>query len=763
MAVTQRLEASVVHSITTQLSNLGWVVDERDPRCNVTQQRVKTQNLADRLQGNRPDFVLYQNGTSRPIAIIEAKRPGMSLDRALDQAEEQYGRPLDVPLLFAYNDTFVLTRYLHNGRPLRIDGEEVRDFVDHYTALQFVEQGPEILSVPEHIKVSREQLIAIFKRASNLLREAGLQAGLERFGAFSDILFLKIMDEMCELRQHAGEEPPIPEYLRWSKFAGKSPEDLHGYLTEVVWPEMNRRYGAVFGDSLQISSPAILGEIVTELSEPGLNLTASDTDVKGDAFEYFLENAYQGVRQKDLGEYFTPRNVVKMMISMVDPQIGENIYDPFCGTGGFLIEAFRYLRLRVRDRAKWDRVLREETIYGSEITVGARIAKMNMILFGDGSSNVVREDSLGNPKRGAFDIVVTNPPYSTTTRHGNLYGVTGQGADPICIAHCLDALNENGRAALLVKEDFLTGEGQSRLVRERLMREAKDFTVVSLPRRLFEPYTPTKTSIIYFEKGGHRDNTYFFVVNNVGHSLGPRKRLIDENDLPRVLEGFNEGQEMDQIDSAIIDNELIRDSDHSLWIYDYLEKLPDFPVELSPLGDFIERSGERVKPQEYPDEEFSILGVNKLQGIFENEVKLGSEINQNYIRVRTGDLVYNPHRVNVGSIGIVTDTYDGGYVSPIYVVFRSTDEQMPATLIWSLLKSRMYRDIVRAYDTRQGAVRANLTFEQLCRIQVPILSDVEMEQFLTRQENWERLSVALQQTEQDMFDFVGSLSEREDT
>jgi type I restriction enzyme M protein len=266
------------------------------------------------LQGRQPDFVLYQSGTNTPIGVIEAKKPNLSLLRALNQAEERYARPLQAPLVFAYNDTYVQTRYLHNGRPLKIDGEDVRQFIDHYTALRFVADGPEILSAPEHVQYSREQLIRVFKRTANLLREAGLTAGLERFGVFTDILFLKLVDEVCELRKHAGQDLPIPEHARWTHFQNMVAPQLHTYLKDVVWGVVNDAYGSIFGSSFEIESPEITYEIVQGLSD--LNLTSADTDVKGDAFEYFLKNAYQGVRIKDLGEYFTPRNIVRTMVSM---------------------------------------------------------------------------------------------------------------------------------------------------------------------------------------------------------------------------------------------------------------------------------------------------------------------------------------------------------------------------------------------------------------------------------------------------------------
>lgn len=592
--LTKRLEASTTQAILTQLGNLGWDVDERSPDCTVYQQRAKTEEQKAKLRGKKPDFVLYQAGTNNPIAIIEAKKSDQSLTQALNQAEDLYAKPLEAPLVFAYNDTYVATRYLTKHRPLKIDGEDVRQFIDHYTALRFLKEGPEILSAPEHVQYSREQLINIFRKASDLLREAGLQAGLERFGAFSDILFLKIMDEMCELKLHAGEDSPLPEHIRWTHFRNMPAPELHSYMKDVVWKNMNEKYGSIFSESLPIDSPEILREIVDGLSS--LNLTAADTDIKGDAFEYFLKNAYQGLSIKDLGEYFTPRNIVRTMVSMVNPQIGEKIYDPFCGTGGFLIESYKYLNLRMKASKKLEDVLKKETVYGSEITTNARIAKMNMILFGDGHSNIKKEDSFANPKHGKFDIVLTNPPYSQKTRYGNLYPVDTSVGDAVCMMHCFDSLNDGGRAAVLVKENFLSDGGDVGRVREYVMENAKNFSIVSLPRKLFVPYTPTKTSIVYFEKAGKRKNTYFYVVKDVGHTLSARKRSINRNDLPTMLDSFNGEQKSPEIESCVVENADIKKNEYSLWVYDYIEVIPPSEYEMELLGGYIEEKNRKSQP-----------------------------------------------------------------------------------------------------------------------------------------------------------------------
>lgn len=738
-----RLEASVVHSICTQLENLGWVVDEKDPRNNVTQQRVKTLAQQEKLRNANsgrlrfPDFVLYESGTNNAIGVIEAKRPGESLEDALRQAEERYAAPLNAPLIFAYNDTFVATRYLHNSRSLKIDGEDIRQFIDHYTSRRFVNEGSEILSAPETIQLSRDELIKVFKRQANLLREAGLQAGLQRFGAFSDVLFLKLMDEICQTREHAGEAVPIPPHLRWAEFQNKSPNHRLEYVRDVVWKEMNKRYDNIFGHTFPIRSAEIFDDMVSDLSK--LNFTVADVDVKGDAFEYFLKNAYQGIKIKDLGEYFTPRNIVRTMVSMANPKIGEKIYDPFCGTGGFLIEAFRYVSLRSSLSPEVSEILKFKTVYGSEIAATSRVARMNMVLYGDGHSNVRQRDSFANPVDGEYDIVLTNPPYSQSTRHGNLYAVPTKNGDAIAMQHCLKSLKDGGRAAILMKEDFLTKGGDIGKVRDLLLRSVNNISVVSLPRRLFEPYTPTKTSILYFEKGGSKRPTFFFVVKHVGHTFGARRQSTTANDLPNVLSAmadFGNIPKLD-IDHHIEEKTGIEENKQSLWIYDYKEVLPPrrrAGNELHSLEAHIEPSGKKFKPSDEENEEFRILGVSNKTGVFLNEVKHGSEIKQPYIRVSDGDFAYNPHRVNVGSIGVVPKQFAGGVVSGIYVVFRlKTTSVIPPYYLLYLLKSPAYRNIIQAYDSKNGAVRANLTWDQLKRIKFYLPNQGEIDLFTKKQ------------------------------
>jgi type I restriction enzyme M protein len=268
---------------------------------------------------------------------------------------------------------------------------------------------------------------------------------------------MSILDGVHLLREKEkncinSEENTLDEYLRWSSFTKRKGKELYQYVKDVVWIKINEKYDDIFNEAFPISSPDIFEEIICELSK--LNLTASDSDVNGDAFEYFLKNAYQGIKIKDLGEYFTPRNIVRTMISMVNPKIGETIYDPVCGTGGFLIEAFRYLKISTSFNDEMQNILRKKTIYGSEITVNARIAKMNMILFGDGHSNIKKQDTISDYVNQKYDIVITNPPYSQQTRFGYLYPIQSNNGDAICALHCFEALKLGGRGLFTCKRKF---------------------------------------------------------------------------------------------------------------------------------------------------------------------------------------------------------------------------------------------------------------------------------------------------------------------
>lgn len=542
--------------ISNKLINRDWVIDNT-PKKNVFFQQPKLEEQKRKLKGKRPDYILYQSGTDKPIAIIEAKKGGSNLEKALEQGTE-YAKALNAPLVFAMNGAYCETRFVPNGKNLILNGEDVRELIREKEALEFLRENTnEAWTIPPEVKVSREELITQFKNLNDTLRSEGLRAGIERFSEFANILFLKLLSEN--------------EKESYWNFIKNLPDNrLISTINDSIIKEIETKYGGDVFTPISIKSPKTLRHII-DVIDP-LILSTIDTDIKGDAFEYFLEKTTS--TENDLGEYFTPRNVVKTIVNLVDPKFKETVYDPFCGTGGFLTEAFNYIKENtIIKNEKDEKRLKHNTIYGREITTTARIAKMNMVLHGDGHSGIQQINSLENPdykqkekainkKTGKeeeieiikkFNVVITNMPFSQTitrkiTKDGKtktenhispLYydGIAKNNGDAACVLHCLRSLEVGGRMALVVPEGFLFRKDIAD-VRKFLLSKAKLQSVISLPQGTFLPYTGVKTDILYFTdayKPNIQKDYWFFDVKNLGVTLDNHKKKIKgDNDLKKI-------------------------------------------------------------------------------------------------------------------------------------------------------------------------------------------------------------------------------------
>jgi type I restriction enzyme M protein len=564
---TIALEADTRVSIDKRLENLGWVF--RGKGRNVYLEQPKTQREKNRLGGKRPDYVLYardEHDDERAIIVIEAKRKGERIDAALDQGIH-YAKALDAPIVFATDGLFCKSYHTKFDRTPILNGEEVDEFLRETLAIKYLAAW-EVNTVSLKVQYDRKELIKIFDEANNMLRGDGLRAGIERFGEFANILFLKLISENEQIKHDAGKESGFDFACHWNKIKDVSASTRIEYINTSVYPRLNKLYGTDIFTSLTIRSDVILKEIMDKLDP--LTLTDVDSDVKGDAFEYFLKESTS--TKNDLGEYFTPRHIVKTMVKIANPQIGEKVYDPFCGTGGFLIESFRHIWNTMAHNEENENKLREQTIYGNEITNTARITKMNMILAGDGHSNIHMKDSLANPvdgteeydeeqpngkkekKHRGYDVIITNMPYSQRTKYGDLYDLPSNNGDSICVQHCMKAVNsasENGRIALVVPEGFLFRKDLSK-TRELLLKNCDLQSVISLPQGVFLPYTGVKTNIIYATKVNQklkvsqkRKDFWYFEVKSDGYTLDNHRRKLDGGS---DLDKYQEYRKLDKID-----------------------------------------------------------------------------------------------------------------------------------------------------------------------------------------------------------------------
>ena len=555
---TTPLEAETRVLIDRSLENLGWKLKGKDK--NVFFEQPKTELERKKLGGKRPDYVLYSKESEKPLIVIEAKKKGSRIDEALEQGIG-YARAIDAPLVFATDGVFCKAFHTGANRPPILNGEEVDEFIREALALRYL-TSYEVNTVSPKVQYDRKELIRIFDEANNMLRGEGLRAGIERFGEFANILFLKLISESEQAKKERGEPTKFDMACSWDAIKGIPASTRIEYINKTVYDKLNALYETDIFTPLQIKDTGILKDIMDKLDP--LMLTDVDSDVKGDAFEYFLKASTS--TKNDLGEYFTPRHIVKTMVRLVNPQIGEKIYDPFCGTGGFLIESFRYI---YNNMARTDAnlaLLRENTVYGNEITNTARITKMNMILAGDGHSNIEMKDSLANPVDGTetymdesgkihhrgFDIVLANMPYSQKTKYGSLYDLPSTNGDSICVQHCMKAINSaapNGRMALVVPEGFLFRKDLTK-TREYLLDHCQLQSIISLPQGVFLPYTGVKTDIIYATKVNQKVKSsekkktfWYFDVKSDGYTLDNHRRKLDS---PSDLSKYEEYRKLDE-------------------------------------------------------------------------------------------------------------------------------------------------------------------------------------------------------------------------
>ena len=589
---TMPLEAETRVLIDRSLENLGWKLSGKEQ--NVYYEQPRSEAEKKKLGGKRPDYVLYSKESDKPLIVIEAKKKGSRIDAALEQGIS-YARAIEAPLVFATDGVFCKAFHTVANRPPILNGEEIDEFIREALALRYL-TSYEVNTVSPKVQYDRKELIRIFDEANNMLRGEGLRAGIERFGEFANILFLKLISESEQIKRESGIQTKFDIACSWDSIKQIPSSTRIEYINKTVYDKLNALYNTDIFTPLQIRDASILKEIMDKLDP--LMLTDVDSDVKGDAFEYFLKASTS--TKNDLGEYFTPRHIVKTMVRLVNPQIGETVYDPFCGTGGFLIESFRYIYNNMARTEANLRTLRESTVYGNEITNTARITKMNMILAGDGHSNIEMKDSLANPIDGAttytdekgvvhhngFDIVLANMPYSQKTKHGSLYDLPSTNGDSICVQHCMKAINnaaENGRMALVVPEGFLFRKDLAK-TREYLLDHCQLQSIISLPQGVFLPYTGVKTDIIYatnvnkkVKTSDKKKNFWYFDVKSDGYTLdNHRRKLETSSDLAKYEEyrKLDEEQTSDmmKVGFEVIPLEKVRDNSFILVGSRYREK-----------------------------------------------------------------------------------------------------------------------------------------------------------------------------------------------
>ena len=356
----------------------------------------------------------------------------------------------------------------------------------------------------------------------NILRDDGLsyQDYLEQL---TFLLFLKMADEREEL---VGNEQPIPKGFRWRDLASPHMTGVkleeHYRETLRVLGQQGGMLGLIFGKAQnKIQDPAKLRQLIVELigKETWLSLSS---DVKGDAYEGLLERNAQDTKS-GAGQYFTPRPLIDAVVDCVQPQPGERICDPACGTGGFLLSAANYIGSRPDLDKDQKKHLKYDALRGIELVDGvARLCAMNLFLHGIGPDDdeqeppIKTDDSLRNVPSSHYEVVITNPPFGKkssitiineegeTDQKSVVYNrpdfwVTTTNKQLNFVQHIRSLLEINGRAAVVLPDNVLFEGGAGETVRRKLMHECDVHTILRLPTGIFYAQG-VKANVVFFDR-----------------------------------------------------------------------------------------------------------------------------------------------------------------------------------------------------------------------------------------------------------------------
>jgi len=380
-------------------------------------------------------------------------------------------------------------------------------------------------------------LSTLIKVIQDIMRkDVGVDGDAQRISQMVWLLFLKIFDDKEKEWKVTvnGYKSPLQSRFQWSNWAadpeGITGDELIDFVNNNLFPELKKLattagvsphgkvIGSVFEDAYNyMKSGTLLRQVINTIQEDIDFNSSEDRHLFNDIYEKILGDLQSA---GNAGEYYTPRAVTQFMVDMVNPRLGEKILDPACGTGGFLVNTIEHLKAQVKNTD--DKVVLQNSIHGVEKKpLPHMLAVTNMMLHGiEVPTNIRHDNTLSRPLKDygpadRVDCVITNPPFGGMEEDGieNNFPKkyqTRETADLFLalIMHLLR--HDTGRAAIVLPDGFLFGEGVKTTIKRELLEEFNLHTIVRLPNGVFSPYTGIKTNLLFFEKGTPTKHIWFF-------------------------------------------------------------------------------------------------------------------------------------------------------------------------------------------------------------------------------------------------------------
>lgn len=317
-------------------------------------------------------------------------------------------------------------------------------------------------------------------------------------------------------------------------------------------PELPKLFRDILRNAyIPYRDPETLNRFLKEIAE----FSYEDSEELGNAFEYLL--SIMG-SQGDAGQFRTPRHIIDMMVEITAPAKNESILDPACGTAGFLISAYNYIKKSNLDEHGKSTLVADDMTRMTKNFAGydispdmVRLSRVNMYLHGFTNPNISEYDTLTSLEKwdDTYDVIFSNPPFMTPkggiTPH-NRYRVSAKRAEVLFVDYISEHLNPTGRAAIIVPEGIVfQSQTAYKNLRKMLVEGNYLYGVISLPAGVFNPYSGVKTSILLIDKtlAKERDSILFVKLNNDGFDLGAQRREIKGSEIPDVVNIFKDYQQ----------------------------------------------------------------------------------------------------------------------------------------------------------------------------------------------------------------------------
>jgi type I restriction enzyme M protein len=383
------------------------------------------------------------------------------------------------------------------------------------------------LGEEERKQNTKASLSSLIKSSRDIMRkDAGLNGDLDRLPQLSWILFLKCYDDLEMRREQDAKasrekyKPVIPSPYRWRDWAsdednGTTGADLIKFVNDDLLPKLRNLTGSderlkvaeVFKETYnRMLSGYLLRDVVNLVDN--IHFQSKDEIF---TLAHLYESMLKEMRDAagDSGEFYTPRPVVKLIVDRVRPRLGQTVLDPACGTGGFLVESYEYLKPLVKN-SKEQKALQTATLFGVEKKpLPYLLSTMNLLLHGIETPNIRRDNALKNPlneigEKDHFDVIVTNPPFGGEEEAGiqlNFPENTRASETALLFMQfIMRSLKRDGRSGVVVPNGFLFGDGVAARIKAQLLRDFNLHTIIRLPNGVFAPYTSIPTNLLFFDR-----------------------------------------------------------------------------------------------------------------------------------------------------------------------------------------------------------------------------------------------------------------------